>query len=88
MATLCQPWLHKSRIVSSSHFLSVSSAVIGDCCVRTWEQAAGVSTAIFAGGWAVIARNQFLFFQITAAVHLCVTFAKCFVFAEGQIALV
>jgi hypothetical protein len=43
--------------------------VQGNHCTR-------IHRAIFAGGWAVIARNQFLFFQITASVHFCVTLAK------------
>jgi hypothetical protein len=46
-----------------------------------------IHRVVFAGGWAVIVRNQFLFFQITVSVHLCMTLAKCFVFA-GQMALV
>jgi len=56
-------------------------AYMGTNCTR-------IHRAIFAGDWAVIARNQFLFFQITASVRLCVTLVKSFVFAEGQIALI
>lgn len=89
MATPCQPWFHKSRIVSFNYFLFVSSAVSGGYCVRTWEQTVRVSTEQYLpGGCAVIALNQFLFFQVTASVHLCVILAKCFVFAEGQLGLV
>jgi len=86
MATPCQPWFHKSRIVSFNYFRSVSSAV--KLCPYMGTNFKRIHRAVFAGGWAVIARTQFLFFQVTASVHLCVTLAKCFVFAEGQLALV
>jgi hypothetical protein len=89
MATPCQPYFHKPRIVSFSYFLSVSSAVSGGSCVRTREQTARLSTEQYLrGAGPVIARNHLLVFQITASVHLCVTLAKCFVFAGEQIALV